>query len=254
MTGVVRRLTAEFVGTSALVMVVVGSGIAAHTYTRDPGLQLLVNALATTGGLAVLILVIGPVSGGHFNPVVTAAESFLARRRAGRVLNPLEASGYAAAQISGAIVGAVLANLMFREPAVSWSTHERHGFHLLLSEVIATAGLLLVILALARNGRAAQTAWAVGAYIGAAYWFTSSTSFANPAVTIGRAFTDTFAGISPGSVPGFVSAQAVGATLGVALALLLYPDVPEPGDVVIPHEHRERAQGLTDRSDTEEKT
>jgi arsenate reductase len=229
-----RRAAAEFLGTSGLVTVVVGSGIAAETYSRDPGLQLLENALATTAGLAVLILVFGPVSGAHFNPVVTAAEWFRGRTRGGLSLQ--DSATYVAAQLAGSIGGCVLANLMYDEGAVSWSTRDRDGAHLLLAEVVATTGLLLVILAVSRAGRPARTAWSVGAYIGAAYWFTSSTSFANPAVTVGRAFTDSFAGIEPGDVPGFLVAQVVGAAIGVAVFTGVYRDDPRPDDLVVPHE------------------
>lgn len=221
-----RRLAAEFLGTALLVTAVVGSGImAAQLSPDDVGLQLLENSTATALALPVLILIFGPVSGGHFNPVVSAADWWLGRRRGtgpgGRAL-----AGYVAAQLAGGIAGAVLANLMFVRAPVSWSTHHRSGGHLWLGEVVATAGLILVIFALARSGRAALAPLAVGAYIGAAYWFTSSTSFANPAVTAGRAFTDSFAGIAPVTVPGFVVAQLLGAVAGVAAVVALYPHPP----------------------------
>jgi arsenate reductase (thioredoxin) len=231
-----RRLLAEFLGTGLLVAVVVGSGIAAQTLTADVGMALLENALATAGGLAVLILIFGPISGAHFNPIVSIADWVLGRRShtglAGSDLAP-----YIAAQICGAISGAILADAMFAKPLVSWSHHHRSQPHLMLGEVVATAGLLLVIVALARTGKSAQTPWAVGSYIGAAYFFTSSTSFANPAVSIGRAFTDTFAGIAPISLPGFVAAQLVGLAVGLGLLALLYPTAAQAADdIVVPHE------------------
>jgi glycerol uptake facilitator-like aquaporin len=231
-----RRLFAEFVGTGLLVTIVVGSGIAAQSLTTDPGGRLLENALATAAGLAVLIAVLGPVSGAHFNPVVSVADWWL-NRRSRHGLGGAEVPAYAVAQVAGAVAGAVLANVMFGEPAVKWSTHVRSAGHLRVAEVVATAGLLLVIVTLVRSGRTTSVAWAVGAYIGAAYFFTSSTSFANPAVTTGRAFTDTFAGIAPRSVPGFVVAQVIGAAIGVAVAVALVPasNVAAP-ELVVPHE------------------
>ncbi|HET7740906.1 MAG TPA: MIP/aquaporin family protein, partial [Mycobacterium sp.] len=194
-----RRLLAEFLGTALLVTVVVGSGIAAQQLPpNDIGLQLLENSLATTLGLTVMILLFGPVSGAHFNPVVSFADWFLGRRRSHGLPLP-DVVLYAVAQVLGAIAGAVLANAMF-DVDTAISSKDRitagHG----IGEVVATAGLVALIFALARTGRAAFAAPAVGAYIGAAYWFTSSTSFANPAVTIGRVFSDTFAGIAPASV------------------------------------------------------
>ncbi|MFI5891091.1 aquaporin [Actinoplanes sp. NPDC051513] len=220
-----RRLLAEFLGTALLVTAVVGSGIMATTLSpNDVGLQLLENSVATAFALGALILTFGPVSGAHLNPVVSAADWFLGRR-AGTGLTATDLAGYAVAQVAGAIIGSVLANLMFDLSAVTFSTKDRAAGHLWLGEIVATAGLLLLIFALARSGRAAVAPAAVGAYIGAAYWFTSSTSFANPAVTIGRAFTDTFAGIAPASIPGFVIAQAMGLIIGVGLLLALYPRV-----------------------------
>jgi len=230
-----RRYLAEFLGTGLLVTVVVGSGIAAQNLSHDTGLRLLENALATAGGLAVLILVFGPISGAHFNPVVSVADYWLGRRtRHG--LPGGELLPYVVAQTIGAVGGAVLANAMFAKPLVAWSQHHRSSPHLLLGEVVATIGLLLVIVALARSGMTSQTPWAVGAYIGGAYFFTSSTSFANPAVTVGRAFTNTFAGIAPISIPGFAAAQIVGGVVAVALLALLYPAAAAiAGDVVVPH-------------------
>lgn len=219
-----RRLVAEFAGTGLLVTVVVGSGIAAAKLSpHDVGLQLLENSIATAFGLAVLILIFGPVSGGHFNPVVSVADWWLGRRTGGG-LNGRELVAYLPAQVVGGVAGAVLANLMYGLPAATWSTTARTGGGLLLGEVVATAGLVAVIFALVRTGRVGIVAPAVGGYIGAAYWFTSSTSFANPAVTIGRAFSDTFAGIAPGSVPGFVLAQCLGGLVGLVLLAVLYPE------------------------------
>ncbi|MDT4989926.1 MAG: hypothetical protein QOI74_4020 [Micromonosporaceae bacterium] len=223
-----RRLFAEFLGTALLVTAVVGSGIAAASLSPgDVGLQLLENSIATMLALSVLIVVLGPVSGAHLNPVVTAADWWLHRRGGG--ISATHAGGYITAQMSGAVAGSMLANAMFALAPVTWSARSRSAVHLWLGEVVATAGLILVVFALVRTGRAALAPMSVGAYIGAAYWFTSSTSFANPAVTIGRAFTDTFAGISPGSVPGFVIAQCVGAVIGVTALAVLYPHrMPEP--------------------------
>lgn len=214
-----------------LVTVVVGSGIAAQRLSTDVGLQLLENSIATAFGLAVLILLLGPVSGAHFNPAVSLADALLGRcTRAGLSL-PLLAL-YISAQIIGGIGGALLANAMFAVPA-GISTTDRATPATVLAEVVATAGLVLLIIGLARTGRSVPVvAAAVGAYIGAAYWFTSSTSFANPAVTIGRVFTDTFAGIAPGSVLPFLGAQLVGAAAGIALAVLLFPNATEAGDLV----------------------
>lgn len=231
-----RRLLAETVGTALLVTVVVGSGIAAAQLSPgDVGLQLLQNSTATVLGLAVLILLFGPVSGAHFNPVVSAADWFLGRR-AGTGLPGSDVVAYAAAQTVGAILGAVLANVMYGLDAVQISTHERVASGVLVGEVVATTGLIALIFALARSGRAPLSAAAVGAYIGSAYWFTSSTSFANPAVTIGRIFSDTFAGIAPVSVLPFIAAQVVGAGAGIALVRALYPDVAATADdAVVPH-------------------
>ena len=219
-----RRVLAEFLGTGLLVAIVVGSGImAARLSPGDVGLQLLENSTATALGLTALILMLGPVSGAHFNPVVTLADFILGRR--GRTgVDAVTAAVYVPAQIFGGIGGAVLANLMFGLSPATASTHVRTGGHLWLGEAVATAGLVLLVFSLVRTGRGSLAAPAVGAYIGAAYWFTSSTSFANPAVTVARAFTDTFAGIAPGSVAGFVGFQAVGAAVGVGLVAVLYPD------------------------------
>ncbi|MFM9709305.1 aquaporin [Streptomyces galilaeus] len=217
----IARAAAELIGTAALVAVVVGSGIQATDLTQDVGLQLLANSTATVFVLGVLILLLGPVSGAHFNPVVTLAEWWTARR-GGAGVTLREAAAYVPAQIAGAIAGAVLADAMFGEPLVKWSTHDRSAGNLLLGEVVATAGLILLIFGLARTDRLRFAPVAVASYIGAAYWFTSSTSFANPAVTVGRAFTDTFAGIAPGSVLGFVGMQLVGGVAGLALVALIF--------------------------------
>ncbi|GAB2642581.1 MIP/aquaporin family protein [Kribbella swartbergensis] len=228
-----RRVVAEGVGTGLLVTVVVGSRIAAASLSPgDVGLQLLENSFATALGLAVLILIFGPVSGAHFNPVVSAADWWLGRRT-GAGLTLAELAVYVPAQVVGGIGGAVLANLMYGEAAVSWSTTERSSGHLYIGEIVATAGLILLIFALAASGRSQFAPAAVGAYIGAAYWFTSSTSFANPAVTVGRAFSDTFAGIAPSSVPGFIAFQVVGAVVGVGLLALVYPGAGRAADDVV---------------------
>lgn len=218
-----RRLLAEGVGTASLVSVVVGSGIAAQQLSPDDvGLQLLENSTATVFGLGVLILALGPVSGAHFNPVVSAAD-WLLGRRGGTGLAGADVLPYALAQTAGAVLGAVLANAMFDLDALQVAGKDRITTGHLIGEVVATAGLIALIFALARTGRGAWAPAAVASYIGAAYWFTSSTSFANPAVTVGRVFSDTFAGIAPTSAPGFVLAQFVGAALGLGAVLILYP-------------------------------
>jgi arsenate reductase len=215
-----RRLLAEFLGSAFLAALVVGSGIAAQTLSPgDVGLQLFENAAATAAGLFAIILMFGPVSGGHFNPVVSLVDASY------RGITWRDATAYAPVQIAGCITGAVVANVMFELAAVSISTHHRASPAHLLSEVIATAGLVLVIFALARTRRSGTIPAAVGAYIGAAYFFTSSASFANPAITIGRAFSNTFAGIAPASVPGFVVAQLAGGCAAVLILRGLYPDV-----------------------------
>lgn len=218
-----RQLVAELLGTALLVAVVVGSGIAAESLSpHDTGLQLLENSLATALGLFALIVTLGPVSGAHLNPVVTLAGWVADLRDGVRPMSWSSTAAYVVAQVVGAIAGAVLANVMFDEPTRLASTERATGPHF-VAEVVATAGLVLVVLALTRTGRGVLAAPAVGAYIGAAYWFTSSTSFANPAVTVGRMFSDTFAGIDPASAPAFVAAQALGGAIGLGLALYLYP-------------------------------
>jgi glycerol uptake facilitator-like aquaporin len=228
-----RRLAAEFLGSALLAAIVIGSGIAARQLSpSDTGLELLENAAATAAGLFAIILMFGPVSGAHFNPVVSFADAALGG------LSWRDAAAYLPAQVAGCVAGAVGANLMFARAAVSISVkHRASGAHA-LSEMIATAGLLLVIFALARSGRAATGPAAVGAYIGAAYWFTASTSFANPAITIGRMFSDTFAGIAPSSAPVFIAAQAGGGIAGILIIRFLYPGLTpaQAASVVIPHE------------------
>ncbi|MBW1596347.1 MIP/aquaporin family protein [Streptomyces sp. JJ38] len=225
------RLAAEFVGTAGLVAVVVGSGIQATLLTDDVALQLLANSLATVFGLGVLIALFGPVSGAHFNPAVTLAEWWSARR-GGEGVGARDAAAYVPAQIAGGIAGSVLANAMFDGALVEWSGKDRSAGNLLLAEGVATAGLVLLIFGLARTGRLRFAPVAVASYIGAAYWFTASTSFANPAVTVGRAFSDTFAGIAPASVPGFVLAQLVGAAVGLALVTVIFQRARAAADTV----------------------
>ena len=212
-----RRVTAEAVGTAFLVMAVVGSGIAAQRLSPgDAGLQLLVNSLVTGAALVALILALQPVSA-SFNPVVTAIERVLG------LVTTREAALLVAAQVFGGVVGCVLANLMFELDAVSLSDHDRISSGTLLAEVVATAGLVVIVFGSIRAGRLETVAYAVGGYITAAYWFTSSTSFANPAVTLARTLTNTFAGIAPASAPAFVLMQIVGGALGLGLVLLLHP-------------------------------
>ncbi|GII79730.1 glycerol uptake transporter protein [Sphaerisporangium rufum] len=227
-----RRLAAEVIGTGALVAVVVGSGIQAAELTQDGGVALLANSLATVLGLGVLIAVFGPVSGAHFNPLVSLA-AWWTGRRDGQGPPLREVAAYAAAQVGGAVGGSVLADAMFARPLVTWSAHPRYAGHLWLAEVVATAGLIVVIFGLARTGHARFAPAAVAAYIGAAYWFTSSTGFANPAVTVGRAFTDTYAGIAPASIGPFIVAQLLGAVAGLVLVDVVFgssPASPAPHD------------------------
>ena len=234
-----RRLAAEFLGSAFLAALVIGSGIAAQRLSPgNTGLELLENAAATGAGLFVIILMFGPVSGGHFNPVVSFVDA------AFRGVSWRDAAAYLPAQVAGCIVGAIFANLMFAVPAVSISVKHRATAAHFLSEIIATLGLMLVIFALARSGRSRVTPAAVGAYIGAAYFFTSSTSFANPAVTIGRMFSNTFAGIAPSSGPAFIAAQVVGGILAIGIVRLLYPGLTpaEAADVTVPHAHSESAE------------
>lgn len=214
----VRRLTAEAIGAAFLLVAVIGSGIMATRLSPDDvGLQLLQNAAATAGALIGLILMFGAVSGAHFNPVVTLVD-----RLSGTIARG-DAALYVLAQTIGACVGAVIANVMFELPAIELSTKERSSPALWLSEIVATIGLLLVINGCVRTGRAAAVPFAVGVWIGGAYWFTSSTSFANPAVTIARTLSDTFAGIKPSSAPMFIVMQLAGALIAYALIRFLYP-------------------------------
>jgi len=225
-----RRASAEAVGTALLVAIVVGSGIAAQRLSPgNTGLQLLENSIATGAGLVALILALGPISGAHFNPVVTMADRILGGT------TTRDTGVYVVAQVVGACVGCVFANLMFSLSAVEISTQTRSSGALWLSEFIATFGLLMVILGVVRAGRSSLAAFAVGGYIAAAYWFTSSTSFANPAVTIGRTLSNTFAGIAPSSVPMFVVMQIIGALCAVALGHYWNPHI-RAADLVMPHE------------------
>jgi glycerol uptake facilitator-like aquaporin len=226
-----RRLLAELLGSALLAALVIGSGIAAQQLSRDIGLQLLESSAATAAGLFAIILMFGPVSGGHFNPVVSLVDAGFGG------LRWRDALAYIPAQVIGCIGGAIAANGMFALSAISISTHHRASPAHLFAEVVATLGLLLVIFALARTGRLSTAPAAVGAYIGAAYWFTSSTSFANPAISIGRIFSDSFAGIAPASVPPFVVAQLAGGLVAFGALRVLYPDVTPAmaADVVLPH-------------------
>jgi glycerol uptake facilitator-like aquaporin len=235
-----RRLAAELLGSAFLAAVVIGSGIAAQTLSPGSvGLQLLENAVATAAGLYAVILMFGPVSGGHFNPVVSFVDAGFGG------LRWRTAIAYLPAQVAGCIGGSVVANLMFSKAAVSISTHQRASGAHFLSEIVATLGLVLVVFALARSGRSSAAPAAVGAYIGAAYFFTSSTSFANPAITLGRMFSNTFAGIAPSSVPSFIAAQVLGGALAfVVIKVVLYPGVTptQAEDIIVPH-HEARTAG-----------
>ena len=227
-----RQGLAEFLGSAGLVAVVIGSGIAAQRLSPDDtGLQLLENALVTGAGLVALILAFGPVSGGHFNPVITLADRFF-----GGVTNR-QLAVYLPAQLAGGALGAVVANLMFGLPAVSIATTDRSAAGLWLSEAVATFGLVVLVLALVRAGRVALAPFAVGAYIAGAYFWSSSTSFANPMIDLARTLSDTFAGIAPASVPLFLLMQLVGGAAAVAVVAVLYPDVARfAADVVVPEE------------------
>jgi glycerol uptake facilitator-like aquaporin len=226
-----RKSVAELVGTALLVAAVIGSGIAAQRLSpNDVGLQLFENTAATAAALVAIILALGAVSGAHLNPVVTLVDRALGG------LSNAEVAAYVTSQIVGGALGAVIADLMFSEAAVSWSTHHRATGAHLLGEVVATFGLVLVVFGVVRSGRAAAAPFAVAAYIASAYWFTSSTSFANPAVTIARTLSNTFAGIAPSSAPGFIGAQLVGGAIGLACVVVLYPGLSDVADaVVMPH-------------------
>ncbi|MGB3412807.1 MAG: MIP/aquaporin family protein [Microthrixaceae bacterium] len=221
-----RRLAAEALGSAFLLVAVIGSGImAANLSPSDVGLQLLENAAATAGALIGLILMFGAVSGAHFNPVVTLVDRSLG------TISARDSGLYVVAQTIGACVGAVIANVMFELPAIELSMKVRSSPALWLSEVVATVGLLLVINGCVRSGRVGAVPFAVGAWIGGAYFFTSSTSFANPAVTVARTLSDTFAGIKPSSAPMFIVCQLVGAVIAVGLIRLFYPQTTETPDV-----------------------
>jgi arsenate reductase len=227
-----RRLSAEFLGSAFLAVIVIGSGIAAQQLSPgNTGLQLLENAAATAAGLFAIILMFGAVSGGHFNPIVSFVDAAFGG------LSWRDAVAYLPAQVSGCVAGAIVANVMFSRAAIELSTTHRASPAHFLSEIVATLGLLLVIFALARSGRPQSTPAAVGAYIGAAYFFTSSTSFANPAITVGRSLSNTFAGIAPSSVPSFIGAQILGGLAAVGLIWILYPSItPEQASqVLLPH-------------------
>jgi glycerol uptake facilitator-like aquaporin len=240
-TALWRRLLAELLGSAFLAATVIGSGIAAQRLSPGTtGLELLENAAATAAGLFAIILMFGPVSGGHFNPVVSFADAVFGG------LSWRDAAGYLPVQVAGCVGGAVLANLMFAQAAVSISAKHRASPAHFLSEIVATLGLIVVIFALARSGRARYAPAAVGAYIGAAYFFTSSTSFANPAITVGRMFSASFAGIAPASVPAFVAAQIVGGALAVLVIRALYPRLTpaDAAEIVVPH-HQDRDEQAT---------
>ena len=227
-----RRLLAELLGSAFLAAVVIGSGIAAQQLSPgNTGLQLFENAAATAAGLFAIILMFGPVSGGHFNPVVSFVDAAFGG------VSWRDAAAYLPAQVTGCVIGAVVANVMFSKAAFEISTKHRASAAHFLSEIVATLGLLLVIFALARSGRSRTAPAAVGAYIGAAYFFTSSTSFANPAITVGRMFSNTFAGIAPSSAPSFIVAQIVGGILALGLIMVLYPSISaeQASEILAPH-------------------
>jgi len=227
-----RRLVAEYLGSTFLAAIVVGSGIAAQQLSPgNIGLELLQNALVTGAGLFAIILIFGSLSGAHLNPVVSFVDAVFGG------ISWRDAAAYLPAQVAGCVTGAIAANVMFSLSAVSISTHHRATGPHLFSEVIATLGLLLVIFALARSGKTSYTPAAVGAYIMAAYFFTSSTSFANPAITVGRMFSNTFAGIAPASVLPFIAAEIVGGAVAVGLIKILYPGITpaESADIIVPH-------------------
>jgi arsenate reductase len=228
--GLARKVTAEALGTGVLVAAVIGSGIYAQRLSPgNVGLQLLENSTATAAALVALILALGSVSGAHFNPVVSLADRLFGG------ISKRELAAYVPAQILGGCLGAIVANVMFDLNAINVSSHARSGAGIWLGEVVATFGLVLVVFGVVRSGRTTVAPFAVAAYVAAAYWFTSSTSFANPAVTIARTLSDTFAGIRPSSVPAFVVAQLVGGLIAVGLAWFLYPNL-DAADVVQPHE------------------
>jgi glycerol uptake facilitator-like aquaporin len=228
---VARKSLAEFIGTAMLVAAVIGSGIAAQRLSPgDVGLQLFENTAATAAALVAIILALGAVSGAHLNPVVSLVDRVLGGLTNGEV------AVYVSSQILGGAAGAVIANVMFGDAAVTWSTHHRATGGHLLGEVVATFGLVLVVFGVVRSGRAAAAPFAVAAYIASAYWFTSSTSFANPAVTLARTLSNSFAGIAPSSAPGFIGAQLIGGAVGLVCVVALYPGVSDVAEeVVLPH-------------------
>jgi arsenate reductase len=231
-----RQAFAEFLGSAGLVVVVIGSGIAAQRLSpHDMGLQLLENAVVTGAGLAVLIVALGPVSGGHFNPLVTLVDRVFGG------VSKQQLGAYLPAQLIGGVVGAVLANVMFGLHPITISTHHRSGGGLWLSELLATFGLIVLIFGLVRAGRTASAPIAVGAYITAAYWWSSSTSFANPMIDVARMLSNTFTGIAPASVPMFVVMQSLGATAGIVAISVLYPRVAASEAAVVPHPQVESA-------------
>lgn len=213
-----KRAGSEFLGTLILVTIVVGSGIMATNISQDVGIQLLINTLSTVFGLGVLILILAPISGAHFNPVVTMVDLIQGKSSAGQFIQ------YSIAQLLGASTGALLANAMFDEVIFQTATKIRSGGNLFLAEIVATAGLILVINLLINQDNLKAIPVAVAAWIGSAYFFTSSTSFANPAVTVGRTLSDSFAGIAPGSAPTFIVAQILGALIGLGLVKVLTHD------------------------------
>ncbi len=222
------RLAAEFVGTAFLLATVVGSGIMAERLSDDVGLQLLENAFATAAVLTALILAFAPISGAHFNPAVTLVDRALGG------IGTTDAVAYVLAQVSGASIGVMAANAMFDLPLVHVSEKSRSTGPEVFAEGIATLGLLIIIFSMVRAGKGDGVAYAVGGYIAGAYWFTSSTSFANPAVTVARTLSDTFAGIAPGSVPGFLIAQLVAAVAAIGLIRVLRPEPVDEADLVSP--------------------
>lgn len=231
----IRRGLAEFIGTALLLIAVIGSGIAAQALSpNDTGLELLENAIATGAALVAIILAVGSVSGAHLNPIVSCADALFGG------LGRIQLVLYVLAQIVGAAIGVVIANVMFALPAVTISTKARSSPNLWLGEIVATFGLLLVIFGLTRTGRGAAAPFAVGAYITGAYFFTSSTSFANPAVTLARTLSDTFAGIAPASVVAFILAQTGGMVIACVVVRVLWPRIEEHAqDVIVPHETAE---------------
>jgi arsenate reductase len=241
-----RRLFAEFLGSAFLAALVIGSGIAAVRLSpNEVGLELFENAAATAVGLFAIILMFGPVSGGHFNPVVSLADATFGG------LSWRDARAYIPAQVAGCTLGAVVANAMFSLSAISISTHHRATPAHMLGEIVATLGLILLIFSLVRSHRGSMAPAAVGAYIGAAYWFTSSASFANPAISIGRMFSNTFAGIAPASVPAYVLMQLVGGGLAVLVIRVLYPDITpaEAAEAIMPRDNIDEQSALSPRAD-----